>query len=212
MGRRKVIDREMVLEAAERIVGTSGASGLTFEAVATAAGITKGGVQSCFGSKEALIDALLRRWGALYAADVARRVAPDADPLARARAHVRSTAEADDAASARAAGLLAALLQSPEHLGWIRGWYAERFRDLDAIEGTEGDRARVAFLAAEGLFFLRHLGLADMGRTAWERHFEEVAALLASDAGDEDEPGGRAPAPQATRAARPARPRNGRAG
>lgn len=45
-GRPRTIDRDKVLDAAEAIVSRVGASGLTFEAVARAAGITKGGVQS----------------------------------------------------------------------------------------------------------------------------------------------------------------------
>lgn len=196
MGRRKVIDRDKVLDAAEDIVARSGATGLTFEAVATAAGISKGGVQSCFGSKEALIDAMLRRWGALYVADIQRLVGPDASPLDRVRAHVRSTGEADDATHARAAALLAALLQSPEYLGRIRSWYADRLGELHALTGPGGARARVAFLAAEGLFFLRHFGLADMSRTDWEQHFSAVSALMPSEERSGRAAGARDPGPR----------------
>jgi AcrR family transcriptional regulator len=60
MGRRQTIDREKVLAVAEDIVGQRGAAALTIDAVAKAAGITKGGVQSAFGTKEALIAAMLR--------------------------------------------------------------------------------------------------------------------------------------------------------
>jgi AcrR family transcriptional regulator len=184
MGRRKVIDRDKVLEAAEGVVVRAGAAGLTFEAVAAAAGITKGGVQSCFGSKEALIEAMLRRWGALYDADVERLMGGDASVIGRVRAHVRSTAEADDAVNARAGALVAALLQSPDYLAWVRGWYAERFGALSELEGPEGTSARIAFLATEGLFFLRHFGLMDVSREEWRRQFEEVSAIIPLDGRD----------------------------
>ncbi|WP_199742041.1 TetR/AcrR family transcriptional regulator [Vulcaniibacterium tengchongense] len=167
-----------MLEAAEAVIAETGAAGLTFESVAAAAGVTKGGIQSCFASKEALIEALLRRWGALYDADVARLSGPGSTARDRVRAHVRSTAEADDAANARAAALLAALLQSPDNLAWARDWYAERFGDLKALDGPEAVRARLAFLATEGLFFLRHFGLVSMTRREWERHFDDIAGLL----------------------------------
>ena len=54
-GRPRSIDRDKVLDAAEGIVAAEGAAGLTFDAVARAAGITKGGVQYCFGTKDKLI-------------------------------------------------------------------------------------------------------------------------------------------------------------
>ncbi|MGQ3294545.1 MAG: TetR/AcrR family transcriptional regulator, partial [Shinella sp.] len=60
-GRPRSIDRDKVLDAAESIVVESGAAGLSFEAVARAAGITKGGVQYCFGTKENLIRAMIER-------------------------------------------------------------------------------------------------------------------------------------------------------
>lgn len=63
MGRQRSIDRDKVLDAAEEIVATQGAAGLTIDAVAKAMGISKGGVQYCFGSKDALIDAMFDRWG-----------------------------------------------------------------------------------------------------------------------------------------------------
>lgn len=62
MGRQRIIDREKVLEAAEEIVINQGATALTIDAVAKAMGISKGGVQYCFGNKDALIDAMFERW------------------------------------------------------------------------------------------------------------------------------------------------------
>ena len=61
-GRPRTIDRDKVLDAAEAVVQRTGASGLTIDAVAREAGITKGGVQYCFGSKDSLINAMLQRW------------------------------------------------------------------------------------------------------------------------------------------------------
>ncbi|CAI1250325.1 transcriptional repressor BetI [Serratia liquefaciens] len=58
MGRQRSIDRDKVLDVAEEIVATQGAAGLTIDSVARAMGISKGGVQYCFGSKDAMIDAM----------------------------------------------------------------------------------------------------------------------------------------------------------
>ncbi len=61
MGRRRTIDRDQLLDAAEAVIGREGAAGLTIDAVAKEMGITKGGVQYCFGTKDALIDAIFER-------------------------------------------------------------------------------------------------------------------------------------------------------
>jgi AcrR family transcriptional regulator len=66
MGRQRSIDRDKVLDVAEEIVATQGAAGLTIDSVARAMGISKGGVQYCFGSKDAMIDAMFDRWGKAY--------------------------------------------------------------------------------------------------------------------------------------------------
>jgi AcrR family transcriptional regulator len=46
MGRYQPVDRDKVLDAAEAILRTRGIAALTIDAVAKAAGISKGGVQS----------------------------------------------------------------------------------------------------------------------------------------------------------------------
>lgn len=183
MGRRMTIDRAKVLDAAESVIAAEGARALIFESVAAAAGVTKGGVQSCFGTKEALIEALLRRWGELYDEEIARRTGLTSDAASRVRAHVEATAHADDSSTARSAALIAALLQSPQHLGWVQDWYADRIADIAALPDERATAARLAFLATEGLFFLRHFGLVPMNREQWEQQFVDIEALVSPPAG-----------------------------
>lgn len=178
MGRRKVIDRESVLDCAERVVAELGATGLTIDAVAKAAGITKGGVQSCFGSKEAMIAAMLSRWSEDYARRAARLSEADSTPAARVRSHIDITAEDEANTNSRSATLLSALLQSPEYLSDVRKWYADRLRDCRECEAGERERALLAFLATEGLFFIRYLHLADVSQREWEGSFALVRQLL----------------------------------
>ncbi|KQP28766.1 TetR family transcriptional regulator [Methylobacterium sp. Leaf102] len=177
MGRRKTIDRDKVLEVAEEVVASRGASGLTIDAVAKAAGITKGGVQSCFGTKEALIAAMLRRWLQDYEERVVGIVGTQPTPLRRVQAHVETTRVHDEGSQARAAALLALLLQTPEHLADTRRWYEEQVAGLDRTVATDR-RARLAFLATEGAFFLRFLGLMPIDRTAWDAMFLDIQELL----------------------------------
>ncbi|MCC4610009.1 TetR/AcrR family transcriptional regulator [Xanthomonas campestris] len=178
MGRKKTIDRDKVLDAAEAIIASRGGSGLTMDAVAQAAGITKGGVQSCFGTKEALIEAMLMRWGAMYQHDFDRHMIDALGPEQALNAHIAATADADDASNAKAAALIAGLLQSPDHLKWVQGWYVDRFQLIARQEGPAGVAARTAFFATEGLFFLKYFGLMQIGPEDWKKYFAELGEVL----------------------------------
>ena len=56
MGRKRAIDQQQVLDAAERVVGRDGAANLTVDAVAREAGVSKASVLYDYKSKQALID------------------------------------------------------------------------------------------------------------------------------------------------------------
>lgn len=178
-GRPRTIDRDKVLDAAEAIVSRVGAAGLTFEAVAKAAGITKGGVQYCFGTKENLIHAMILRWGKAFDAAVAGHQAGDDQPQARIRAHIQATRDSDDAENARSAVMMTALLQSPQQVAESRDWYNDKLVGLD-LDDPAAMRATIAFLAAEGAFFLRAFHLLDLSGPDWDRVHDSILAMLAA--------------------------------
>lgn len=130
MGRRPAISREGVLNAAERVIVQGGGGALTIDPVAKAVGVSKGGIQSCFSTEKRLVGAMLDRWTADYDAQVAGLLAGDVSPIARVSAHVRFIETDPVGARARAASLLAALLQHPEHREGARRWYATRLQGL----------------------------------------------------------------------------------
>ena len=176
MSRPKSIDREKLLDAAERLVAAKGAAGLTFGALARELGITKGGVQYSFPSKEALIDALFERWSASY--EGLLRAAGEAPGQPRlAWAHVKATAGSDENLNAKMAGLTGAILQTPEHLASTRAWYRARVEGLE-LATEEGRRARLAFLAAEGAFALRYFNLMEIDPQDWAGIFRDIQEIL----------------------------------
>ncbi|WP_340610099.1 TetR/AcrR family transcriptional regulator [Xenorhabdus bharatensis] len=180
MGRRKTIDRNILLDAAEQIVTTQGAAALTIDAVAKAVGITKGGVQYSFNTKDALIEAMFERWGLSYEEQFHKIAGEAPDPLTAIRAHIEASQCSDEVSSAKAAGLMASLLQTPEHLESTRGWYRERIANLDTTT-AEGRRARLAFLATEGVFILRFFGLMNIGKDEWADIFSDILAMAPSE-------------------------------
>ncbi|MGI2036106.1 TetR family transcriptional regulator [Rhizobium panacihumi] len=176
MGRKKTIDRDAILDAAEEIVQSRGPAALTIDALAKAIGITKGGVQYSFGSKDAILDAMFERWGQAYNLAVDHFLEQDSSPVGVVKAHIQATALSDESTMAKAAGLMASLTQSPEHLAGTRNWYRERIQHLD-IDTESGRNARLAFLAAEGAFLLRHMGLMKIDDETWSSIFDDIKKL-----------------------------------
>jgi len=134
-------------------------------------------VQSCFGTKEAMVAAMLERWVGDYDRQFDAITGKEASPGQRVAAHVVVTHDQDEASHSRAASLLAVLLQSREHLAGTRDWYESRVAGLDATT-DEGRRARLAFLATEGAFFLRFFGLLPMDQEQWDATFSDIRNLL----------------------------------
>lgn len=177
MGRPQNIDRNAVLDAAESIVLERGAAELTIDAVAQAVGITKGGVQYCFGTKAGLIEAMLERWCREFQAEIDELTSPVSDPIAAIGGYIEATANINKLTHARAAGMMAVLLQSPEHMEGVRRWYREHLQPLD-LSTPAGKKARIAFMAMEGAFLLRTFGFMQMADAEWHALFGEIKATL----------------------------------
>ena len=177
-GRPRTIDRDKVLDAAEAVVASTGAAGLTIDAVAKAAGITKGGVQYCFGNKEKLIEAMFHRWGEGFEREVMGFVGDDPDAGAVIRGHIEASRRSDKAEDSRSAVMMTALFQSPEQIAKTRAWYNSRLAGLD-LASPEGRRLCLAFLASEGAFFLKAFNFVDLDEKAWSDLFGEIVRLAA---------------------------------
>lgn len=183
MGRPRSLDRESLLDAAETVVAADGLAGLTFGAVALASGVPKASVQSVFGTRDAMIAAVLDRWLAQEQARFESLVGCDRSCRGRTRAHVMSTAGESPASGARMATLLAALASS----GKVNGsgtapWYAARAGDFK-VNTEEERRLRVAFLAAEGAFYVRHLAGVKLTDARWRDIFGDILALVENSGG-----------------------------
>ncbi|GAN71733.1 TetR/AcrR family transcriptional regulator [Acetobacter syzygii] len=176
MARPRTIDREKVLACAEQLVQRNGATALTLDAVAREAGITKGGLQYCFGSKDDLIAALIERWIVVFDTQVAQCRGTDTGPLSLVRAYVQACSRIDSAARARMVGMLVTLLQSPRHLARIKGWYARLLGYADG-HAVEARQIRTMIFAAEGAFFLRSFGFVDMQDAEWKTVFADIQNL-----------------------------------
>jgi len=179
MGRKRIIDQEQVLDAAERVVARDGAARLTLDAVALEAGISKASVLYDYKSKQALIAALVERsvandnrfnnamiggLGTLPNATIRGRIAAAADPF-------------PEQFRAIALNLCAALAQDADLRWTIQRNQAEV---IDRITRTSANPrgALLAYLALEGLKLLETLDYYTWPKPERDRLLREINWLV----------------------------------
>lgn len=178
MGRKQTIDRDALLDAAERVVLRDGAGQLTMDAVASEAGVSKGGVLYAFPSKDALIDALFNRVFKSMDAIADGFLAQAGDSAEnRVRAHVLSSRDGDTLNTEKTVALIANFMRSPEYRKGAQEYYAGILGRLDL--GTEaGRRARLALLVCEGALLLRGFDYYPIGAEDWRAIHDDVQGIL----------------------------------
>jgi len=175
MGRNPTISRDGLLTIAEGIVNTEGPQALTIDALAKAAGISKGGVQYSFSSKDALIKELVDRWTAQFDALVVD--IETVGPVEFVRSYIAALRSSRGAIDAKLAGLLIAYLQNPQNRVETADWYRSILGKMGG--SPEARAARTAFLAVEGLFIIRIWGVDDS--VEWQSQLDDIEALLPTD-------------------------------
>ncbi|MFB2561596.1 TetR/AcrR family transcriptional regulator [Rhizobium sp. IMFF44] len=162
MARKKEIERDRILDAAEAVILDSNGRNLTLDAVAERAGISKGGLVYSFATKDELIYAALEREVTRFQQAVRHRVGDrSADPIELVLAHIEEALNEDDASTRMAAFLVTALVHAPGMLAPVRSLYRTL---LDPLRSKSGKFAEVrqALLAVEGIFLLQGLGFVEV--------------------------------------------------
>jgi len=151
--------RDRLLDAAASVVLRVGAHGLTLQAVAAEADVSKGGLLYHFGTKELLIVALLERQLDRFDTGLADYLSKDDAPGAFTRAYLRVTVATLGGDGDRIlAGITAVLATEPSLLEPLRrrsvAWQARIESDgIDPIDAT------VVRLAVDGWWLTGLLGL-----------------------------------------------------
>lgn len=166
----------VILDGAEAVLRRLGARGLTIDAVAAQAKLSKGGVLHHYASKDALICALvsrkIRRMREGIAAHEAKQDPGKALPALAMLANARQT-YCEEEGFPRA--LLVASAETPEALAEFRAFLAERLVAMNGIEGRAGAGSVFVF-AIMGLMIGRTLGFHDLEGEAADRLFDALEA------------------------------------
>lgn len=178
MGRTRVIDREAVLDAAERVVGRDGSVRLTLDAVAKEAGISKASVLYDYKTKQALIEKIVerafRRDNDHHAAVEAQLSSGDSRAiLGRIAAAALPPPEAFRAVALN----LSAALTLDE--GLRQSMRVNQAATVSRVVDTAGSPrgALLAYLALEGLKLLEHLDFHHFAPAERARIIKEIGWL-----------------------------------
>jgi AcrR family transcriptional regulator len=156
--------RERILAAAEDVVIRDGVARLTIDAAAHEAGLSKGGVLYHFGTRDALVAAMVDRLITSFHDDLDAAAASDDGPGSLARRYVQASFAigADHEREARlGAALLAAMAAQPALLAPLQ-------KDFDDLQGNLVDdgidpvEATIARLAADGIWLASLFGFGEV--------------------------------------------------
>lgn len=150
--------RQQVLDVAARISGERGMTHLTLDAVARAAGITKGGLLHHFPNKQALLEGLCDALLEALDTQIAAVMEQDPDPVGRfSRAYLEiiSTYQAGEDAR-RASVLYPAVFAEASLRDRWRDWLEEKFRQNARTDSALS--AWIVRLAADGLWLSDSVG------------------------------------------------------
>jgi AcrR family transcriptional regulator len=179
LGRKRTIDRDAVLDAAERVVARDGAANLTLDAVASEAGISKASVLYDAKTKQAVIEAVVRR---AFQRDNDHQAQVERDLHGMENLAIRGRIDAaaeppPEAFKPVALNLSAALTldeglrrQMQEHQA------ATIKRVLETSNSPRG--ALLAYLALEGLKFLEYLDFHSFASEERARLIAEITWLV----------------------------------
>lgn len=158
---RRQETRRALLAAAVQVVQQDGIHGLTLEAVARVARVSKGGLLYHFPSKETLIAELVADRLARFDAAIAEAAATEEGPTRGRwlRAYVRLTFAPPQPGSDLTAALFAAAATNPALLAPV--WAAfDRWQACAVAAGLDPTAATLVRLAADGLWFADLFGAA----------------------------------------------------
>lgn len=155
--------RDSILDAAQQVAAERGAGHVTLDAVAKAAGLSKGGVLYHFPNKDSLVNGMLERLIEQNRRLMQQHVAGDAvQPCPTTHALMLTQRAFHQTLSTPAAmAILAASAEKPELLDPLRSYLQSLYRDLQAEPG-ELDLKLLLWAAADGLLFQQLLNLSPL--------------------------------------------------
>jgi AcrR family transcriptional regulator len=160
-GRRGRDSRESILQAAEEIVAKRGPAHLTLETAASEAKVSKGGLFYHFRSKEALLEAMIRRSTQLLErehAKVAESLVSERN--GKMKANIIGTLRHLEGQRSVLTAVVAAIAIDPKLVEPMRESLQNEFQSLCQELDLKMEDVALLFLASQGLLLMELLNLS----------------------------------------------------
>ncbi|MDF3856354.1 TetR/AcrR family transcriptional regulator [Paracoccus sp. P2] len=184
MGRKRTIDRDELMGAIERVARRSGITGLSIDAVAKEAGISKSSVVYDCESKAGLLAAFIRHKMAQHQARfVEIRARREGEPNARLRALIDEYRRVPTDEELDMALLISASMG--EHAECREIMREKLAGDAETVAAQAADRRRMlmALLTLHGMAFLEYFGFHRFDQETRDEILDELMAVAESDPG-----------------------------
>jgi AcrR family transcriptional regulator len=170
--------RDHLIDTALATVRTHGIGGLTLDAVAKEAGVSKGGLLHHFRSKNMLVETMLRRLLAQFEARVQTYAEQEVPAPGRwLRAYVRATFDDEPPPLELVAVLLSGMLENNALLTLVRDDW-QHWHDRLINDGVPAARAQVIRQAADAYWSERLMDVAPTDSAARSELMAELLRLV----------------------------------
>jgi AcrR family transcriptional regulator len=178
-GRRRRDSRETILQAAEEIVAKRGPASLTLETAANEAKVSKGGLFYHFRSKEALLEAMIRRSMQLLESEhikVAESLTGERN--GKMKASIIGTLRHLEGQRSVLTAVVAAVANDPKLVEPMRESFQNQFQDLCKELNLRMEDVAVLFLASQGLLLTELLNLSFLTPSQIRKVTERMLQLV----------------------------------
>lgn len=188
MGRKRTIDREATMAAIEAVILRDGAGGLSIDAVAREAGISKSSVVYDFRNKAGLLAAFMQsRMDAHREQILALRATLDG-PNAFLRAALQECVGCQSEEEMAVAMMLAAAARSSDECHNVLCREITGFMDMAQQDAADERATRLAFVALHGLQCLEYFSLVRLDPQIRQNIVQDIAGLLQAPTPDTPSP------------------------
>lgn len=176
MKSKKEQKRELILNTVSKLIREEGMEKLTLEAVATKAGISKGGLLYHFPSKDALILGMIEQLSDRFITDFRSRAEADTESKGKwTRSYVDTSVQEE--LCDLYVGISAAHFTNPDMLRQLQETYVEIQEKMEHDE-VDPVRSTIARLAIDGLWLADMFGLASPQGAFRQQIIEQIKASI----------------------------------
>jgi AcrR family transcriptional regulator len=178
-GKRRRDSRESILQAAEAIVARRGPGRLTLETAANEAKVSKGGLFYHFRSKEALLEAMIRRSMELLENEhtkVAESLT--AERNGKMKANIIGTLRHLEGQRSVLTAVVAAIANDPKLVEPMRESLQNEFQSLCRELNLRMEDVAILFLASQGLLLMELLNLSVLTPSQIRKVTERMLQLV----------------------------------